>query len=120
MSIEQIALNKNEFETLKKQDDFILDWEMVNLVELAKSEVGELDDNDKYCLKIPAVISSNYSKENIGKLSFQELIAVSGDLAFQIKDLEDGQKIEIKIIDPTSRSIHFDSQKPLTSSIHTH
>lgn len=81
------------------QDDFILDWEMENLVELAKSEVGELDDFDKYCLKIPAVISSNYSKENIGKISFQELIAVSGNLVFQIKDLVDGQKIELIIID---------------------
>lgn len=99
LSIVKIAKNIIEFELLRSQDEFILDWEMKDLVILAKSKLGEISNSEKYCLKIPAVISSDYSKDNIGKISFSELISVCGDLAFQIKDLEDGQKIELKIED---------------------
>ena len=70
---------------------------MTNLVEVAKSELGELAESQKYCLKIPGVIGGKYEKENLGKINFIELISFSGDLGFQIKDLKDGQKIEIKI-----------------------
>lgn len=99
LSIESIASNIDEYEVLKLEDEFILDWEMTKLVELAKIEVGELNEFEKYCLKIPAVISQDYSSKNIGKIKFSELISVSGDLAYQIRDLEDGQKVKLKIID---------------------
>ena len=99
LSIEKVASNLHQFEIIKTEENYILDWEMKRLVAIAKSEVGELNKFEKYCLKIPAVISSNYSKENIGKISFKELISISGDLAFQIKDLKEGQKVNLRIID---------------------
>jgi hypothetical protein len=46
---------------------------------------------------MPAVIGGKYEGSNIGKINFSELIAFSGDLGFQIKDLKDGQKIKLKI-----------------------
>ena len=49
------------------------------------------------CLKMSAVIGGEYEKSNLGKISFSELIAFSGDLGFQIKDLKDGQKIKLNI-----------------------
>jgi len=70
---------------------------MTNLVTIAKSELGELAKNQKYCLKMPAIIGGEYDKSNIGKISFAELISFSGDLGFQIKDLKDGQKIKLNI-----------------------
>jgi len=99
LSIENIASNIHEYEILRFDDEFILDWEMTKLVELAKIEAGELNEFEKYCLKIPAVISQDYSGENIGKIKFSELISVSGELANQIRDLKNGQIVNFKIID---------------------
>ena len=96
-SCEKIAKTELEFERLSNDSEFIEDWEMSNLVTIAKSEIGELEENQKYCLKMPAVIGGEYDKSNIGKISFAELISFSGDLGFQIKDLKDGQKIKLNI-----------------------
>lgn len=96
-SCEKIAESESEFNRLSTDSEFIEDWEMTNLVNIAKSELGELEKNQKYCLKMPAVIGGAYEKTNIEKISFAELISFSGDLGFQIKDLKDGQKIKFNI-----------------------
>lgn len=96
-SCEKIAKTEMEFELISTDSEFIEDWEMTNLVKIAKSELGELKENEKYCLKMSAVIGGEYDKSNLGKISFEELIAFSGDLGFQIKNLKDGQKIKLNI-----------------------
>jgi len=98
LSLNKIANSMEEYNLLKSQTEFKIDWEMKNLVQTARIEIGELKEKEKYCLKIPAVLGSNYEKENIAKISFDELISISGDLALQICDLNDGQKIELKIV----------------------
>lgn len=95
ISCEKIAESKSEFDKLLMNSEFIDDWEMTNLANIAKSELGELMENQKYCLKMPAVIGGKYEKSNIGKINFAELISFSGDLGFQIKDVKDGQKIKL-------------------------
>jgi hypothetical protein len=97
ISCEKIAESESEFDRLSTDSEFIEDWQMTNLVNIAKSELGELEENQKYCLKMPAVIGGKYEKSNIGKISFTELISFSGDLGFQIKDLKNGQKIKLNI-----------------------
>lgn len=97
ISCEKIANSESELDRLLHDSEFIADWDMANLVEMARAEVGELGKQEKYCLKIPAVLGGRYEKENLGKISFAELILFSGDLGFQIKDLKDGQKIKLKI-----------------------
>lgn len=97
ISCDKIAKTELEFKQLSNDSEFIEDWEMSNLVTIAKLELGELEENQKYCLKIPAVIGGKYNKSNIGKISLAELISFSGDLGFQTKDVKDGQKIKINI-----------------------
>ena len=97
ISCEKIAESESEFDRLSTDSEFIEDWQMTNLVNIAKSELGELEENQKYCLKMPAGIGGEYEKSNIGKISFTELISFSGDLGFQIKDMKDGQKIKLNI-----------------------
>ncbi len=97
ISCEKIAETESEFNKILSDSEFTEDWEMTNLVNIAKSELGELKENEKYCLKMSAVIGGEYEKSNLGKISFSELIAFSGDLGFQIKDLKDGQKVELNI-----------------------
>ena len=97
ISCEKIAESESEFDRISNKSEFIEDWEMTNLVEIAKTELGELTENQKYCLKMPAIIGGEYEKSNIGKISFMELISFSGDLGFQIKDMKNGQKIKLNI-----------------------
>ena len=97
ISCEKIAKSESEFDRISADSEFIEDWEMTNLVNIAESELGELKENEKYCLKMSAIIGGEYEKSNLGKISFTELIAFSGDLGFQIKDLKDGQKIKLNI-----------------------
>lgn len=94
-----IANDLNEYEILKKDEGFITDWEMKTLVGFSKEYIGKLKENEKFCLKLAGVLGGNYEAENLGKISFIELIFFSGDLAKQIKDLPDGAKFELKIED---------------------
>ena len=96
---ELIACNKTDFESLFNDPEYKADWEMVELVKLARNTLGELDEGQKYCLKMPAAIGGLYEKKNLGKISFSELISFSGDMAFQIKDLKDGDRIKLTIKD---------------------
>ena len=43
------------------------------------------------------MLGGKYELDNIIKLPFNKLIEFSADLAFQIKDLQDGQKITFNI-----------------------
>jgi hypothetical protein len=91
----KIAANQSEFEHLICQNEFIEDWEMGNLVEIAKEKLGDLDADQKYCLKIPAPIGGMYDDSNLGKITFAELLSFSGDIARQIDHLKEGDKVKI-------------------------
>jgi len=97
ISCEKVANNESEFIKISSASEFIEDWEMTNLVKIAKGQLGELEYDQKYCLKLAAVIGGQYEKSNLGKISFSKLISLSGDLGFQIKDLKDGQKIKMEV-----------------------
>lgn len=97
ISCEKVANNESEFIKISSASEFIEDWEMTNLVKIAKGQLGELEHDQKYCLKLAAVIGGQYEKSNLGKISFSKLISLSGDLGFQIKDLKDGQKIKMEV-----------------------
>jgi len=96
---EIIANNKDDFESLISDPEYKVDWEVSELVKLAQNTLGELEKGQKYCLKMPAAIGGLYEKKNLGKISFSELISFSGDMAFQIKDLKDGDKLKLTIKD---------------------
>ena len=53
---EKIANNQNEYDKLTNHTEFMTDWKMDDLIKIAKEAVGELNDGEKYCLKIPAVL----------------------------------------------------------------
>ena len=95
ISCEKIAKSETEFIRINSDSEFIEDWKMTNLVKMAEMELGELKETQKYYLKMPAVIGGEYEKSNLGKINFSELISISGDLGFQMKDLKDGQKVKL-------------------------
>lgn len=93
----KIADNQNEFEKLRTDQDFQLDWQMETLVTAAKRKLGELEQGRKYGLKMPTILGGEYSEENLGTVSQIEQIGFSGDIARQIHDLPDGAKVKLKI-----------------------
>ena len=94
LSCERIAANEAEYQELLGDDEFVADWEMNELVELARETLGPLAPGQCYCLKIPAVLGGSYTAINLGVNSRIEVIGFSGDVAEQIKDLPDGAKVE--------------------------
>ena len=94
-----IAYNREELDNLSKDQEFLSDWYMEPLVAAAKKSVGLLEEGQKYCLAIPGVLGGIYDVSNIKSVTQVELIRFSGNLAKQIKDLPDGQQVELKIID---------------------
>lgn len=101
LSCEIIAKSKEELNKLWLNTTFIEDWKMTNLKELAYKHLGKLTEGKKYCLKIPPILGGSYSEDNLGIISFNELIDFSGNIAFQIKDLKEGEKFELKIVNQT-------------------
>lgn len=88
---------QKSFQKFKKTEEFIEDWNLNFLKTEAIRKFGKLSENEKLTLIKPAVLGGKYELENIIKLPFNKLIEFSSDLAFQIKDLQDGQKITFNI-----------------------
>ena len=97
LKCEMIAPSEDIWQMVKEEDDFKQSWEMTEIVELAKSTLGDLEDGEKYCLKLPAILGGLYEERNIGKISHESLIRFTGEMGFQIKDMPDGEKISFDI-----------------------
>jgi hypothetical protein len=97
-SCERVARDAGEFAALSGGEEFRTDWEMARLVEMARQELGPLPEGRCYCLKLPAVVGGKYEAANLGTASPEELIAFSGAMAEQIKDVPDSGHIVIRAV----------------------
>jgi hypothetical protein len=96
LKCEKIAEDIDQFASISKSEAFQLDWEMKRMVALAEGKIGVLGEGRSYCFKLSPVLGGRYEGENLADISLLELIAFSGDLAEQIKDVPDGGEIEIE------------------------
>jgi hypothetical protein len=96
LSCEVVARDAAEFDALWANEDFQVDWQMTRLVELAQATLGPLDDERCYCLKLPAVLGGAYDAANFATITRRELLAFTGDVAEQIKDVPDGGSIKFE------------------------
>ncbi len=99
VTCKMIAQNDSDYNNLWNDSEFLEDWHMTKIIESAKSKMGELTGDSKYCLKIPALIGGKYELKNYGTAPFRELILFSGSLAEQTKDLPNRSKINFKFTD---------------------
>jgi hypothetical protein len=98
LSCRVVASSLHDLELLRETIDFKEDWAMERLVETATALFGTPFTGRCFCLKIPAVLGGTYLKENLGTISVEELVAASGNMAEQIKDMPDETKVNIKIV----------------------
>jgi hypothetical protein len=98
LSCEKVARDRDEFAALSRREGFRIDWEMSRLVEQARQKLGPMPAGRCYCLKVPAVLGGRYDEANMGTISLAELIAFSGELAEQLKDVPDGAQVRLRIV----------------------
>lgn len=96
---EVVANSREELDRLSKDQEFLRDWYMRGLVDQAFQRLGALAPGRKYCLKIPGVLGGEYGGDNLGTISFDELIRASGHIAQRIADLPDGASIKLSVTD---------------------
>jgi Domain of unknown function (DUF1851) len=94
-SCEIVPSSARELEDLTSSPD----WTMESLTELAVSLFGEQGPGRCFCLKLPGVLGGAYERDNLGAITVAELIAFSGDLASQIKDVPDGAQVVLKVVE---------------------
>lgn len=99
LSCEVVAADAAAYAALRRDDGFAFDWAMQRLVELARRHVGQLAEGHVYCFKVPPALGAEYDEANMASLALGELIGVTGNIAFQIRDLPPGTQVEIKIVD---------------------
>lgn len=94
-----VANNREELDLLSADQDFLRDWYMQGIVELANQTLGPLAEDRKYCLKLPAILGGAYDAENLATAPLSEIVGLSGVIAQQIKDLPDGASITLQVVD---------------------
>ena len=70
---------------------------MTARVEAAKASVGRLRNGWKYYLVILSVLGAAYDVSNIKSVPLVDLIQLSGDIGKQIRDMPNGQHVELKV-----------------------
>jgi len=96
---EIVARTEQEMTNLWKDDDFILDWEMTSMIEIAENSFGENESGRCFYFVIPPVLGGKYELENMQTIPLLELIGSTGSIAEQIKDVPDGSRIKLVITD---------------------
>ncbi|MDB5791931.1 MAG: hypothetical protein JWQ80_1955 [Massilia sp.] len=85
LSCEPVAEDRAALDALSYNQDFLNDWYMPELVDLAESTLGPLAEGRKYCLKIPSALGGHYESENLATVPLSELIRFSGEGAQQFQ-----------------------------------
>jgi hypothetical protein len=99
LSCRIVAADRESFLRLRADASFIADWEMDRLRGVAQNKFGDLPEGRCYCLVIPAVLGGEYSVANVETISLAELLSAAGSMALQIKDLPDGAKVRLRVLD---------------------
>jgi hypothetical protein len=94
LTCEIVARDEAAFNALWASEEFQLDWQMTRLVGLARAALGPVSGERCYCLKRPAVLGGAYEAANLSTIARLELLALTGNVAEQIKDLPDGASVK--------------------------
>ena len=94
-----VAETDAALKTLLSDPEFLRDWEMTCLVDLAASVLGDPGDDRCYCLKVPAVLGGSYQQDNLATITRHELIRASGTIARQVDGLPDGATVRLKVVE---------------------
>lgn len=99
LSCEIIAKDVTEYEQICTSEEFVADWNLPGLIKAAEAAYGPLGEGQVFYLVTPGILGGEYEVSNVKKISLEELLAVSGSMAEQIKDMPDGGVVAVKVVD---------------------
>jgi hypothetical protein len=95
--IEKVADNLNEFNTKLKNEEFVDEWFLIELIAELKRSGLELTEKKLFGYKTLPILGGEYKPENFELTDIEVHFELSGQIHKQIKDLPNGTKIEIKV-----------------------
>lgn len=99
-AIERLADSREEFFAKADQGGNGSDWFMIPLVTQLVASDMTLGEGECYSFKQPPILGGEYDVENSYVIPIEGHFHFYGSIHKQIKDLPDGAKVEIKMVDP--------------------
>jgi len=98
-SLTKIAGNRVEFDSVLQEDDNINEWFLPHLIEELEESGQLLAKNQVYSFVMPPAIGGEYAAGNVKATDLSVHFAFTGQILEQIKDLPDGTKVKIKLVE---------------------
>ncbi|TFF38770.1 T6SS immunity protein Tdi1 domain-containing protein [Mucilaginibacter psychrotolerans] len=95
----KVAGNSDEFDLALQDDDNIDNWFLPRLIEALEDSGQILAKNQVYSFIKPPVIGGEYGAINLKTTDVSVHFAFTGQILEQIKDLPNGTKVTIKLVD---------------------
>lgn len=76
---EPVAGDRDEFDKLSYNQQFLNGWYMTELVSMAREKLGPLATGRKYCMKVPSALGGKYGGDNLATAPLLDLIRFSGE-----------------------------------------
>ena len=93
----KVADNVTQFESFLSEKDKIDNWFLPLLIDKLINAGKTLKESEVYSFKIMCILGGDYSVENIEPTDISVHFALTGQISYQISDLPDGTKVNIKI-----------------------
>lgn len=97
-TLEQIADNRDDFSSQADLDDNANNWLMITLVDELLVSGKQLGNGRCYSYLTLPILGGAYSVENTITLPIAEHYSVCASIHHQVKDLPDGTKVRLKVI----------------------
>lgn len=91
-----VAESIEGYNELIQNEEFVEDWHMVSILVDAKAALGDLAEDERYCLKVPGILDGDYVGDNVIKASLENIIVSAGKLGQFIADKPEGAKIDLE------------------------
>ncbi|MEO3404243.1 T6SS immunity protein Tdi1 domain-containing protein [Mucilaginibacter sp. CAU 1740] len=98
-TLTQIAADKADFNSLLNDAENVDNWFLPQLLQQLEQAGIFLNDNQVYNFKKMPVMGGEYSADNIEPIDIEVHFHLTGQIGKQIKDLPNGTKIKLKIVD---------------------
>lgn len=98
-NLTKIANDYKEFEQLLLEEDNLDNWFLPLLIEQLNSAGMLLGPNQVYGFKLMPVMGGDYAVDNMEPTDLSVHFTITGQICRQIKNLPDGTKVKIKIVD---------------------
>lgn len=98
-TLTQVAESREDFIVKIDKPGRADDWLMIPLVDRMVAAGKTLTEGQCYGFRVPPVLGGKYDDENIVVISIQDFLAAYGSIHEQIKDVPDGERVVLEIIE---------------------